>query len=257
MKNTETGDQLNIQYIGHSGFLVTTESCSLLFDYYTGELPVIFPEKPLYIFSSHRHPDHFNPDIFSFSKLADRVEYLLSYDIKLNSHFFSRYPEAVQIKEDGRLHSMKMDERYVIDNLEICTIQSTDEGVAFLVSVIPEQKLIYHAGDLNWWVWPDDTKQEYNNMTSMFCRSVERLVELVNRSGGTVDAAFIPLDPRQETFEFYGMKYYLEHVPMKAVFPMHFWEQYDIIPRFIQAHGQEFPASTIHMITERGQRYEI
>lgn len=248
---------MNIRYIGHSGFLVTAESCSLLFDYYTGQLPAISPEKPLYIFCSHRHQDHFNPEIFSFTKLADRVEYLLSYDIKLNSHFFSKYPEAVKIREDGKIHSMRMDECYVIDNLEIHTIQSTDEGVAFLVSVLPEQKLIYHAGDLNWWVWPDDTKQEYNNMTSMFCRFAERLEKLVKQSQREVDAAFIPLDPRQESCEFYGMRYYLEHVPMKEVFPMHFWEQYDIIPRFIKAHGKEFPKTAIHTIKERGQDYEI
>ena len=30
---------MKVQYIGHSGFLVTMESCCLLFDYYTGTIP--------------------------------------------------------------------------------------------------------------------------------------------------------------------------------------------------------------------------
>ena len=27
---------------------------------------------------------------------------------------------------------------------------------------------IYHAGDLNWWVWPGESKQYNNNMTANF-----------------------------------------------------------------------------------------
>lgn len=78
---------MKIQYIGHSGFLVTLESC-----------------------------------------------YLLSYDIKLNSCFFRRHPEAAALQEQGRLYSLRMDEHYVIDGLEIDPLKSTDEGVAFLSS---------------------------------------------------------------------------------------------------------------------------
>lgn len=268
---------MKVQYIGHSGFLVTLESCYLLFDYYTGEIPQLSCDKPLYIFSSHRHEDHFNPAIFSFAGLTGQVEYLLSYDIKLNRHFFSKYPDAADLQEKGKLHSLRMEERYVIDNLEIHTLKSTDEGIAFLVSVLTEQKLIYHAGDLNWWVWPEDTKQEYNSMTSMFQRAVGQLAELVehggsgkehlsgkeaeteteNRSGRVLDAAFLPLDPRQEEYEFYGMEYYLEHVPMKHVFPMHFWDQYDIISRFVRTCADRYPETQIQMITEKGACYEI
>lgn len=246
---------MKIQYIGHSGFLVTMESCSLLFDYYTGTLPELSGSRPLYIFASHRHQDHFNPDIFSFSERADRVEYILSYDIKLNGHFFRKYPQAVKLQEQGRLHSLQADEKYVIDKLKINTIKSTDEGVAFLVSVPREQIKVYHAGDLNWWIWPEDTKQEYHNMTAMFERSVERLAQLLQ--DGAADAAFLPLDPRQEQYRFCGLEYYLEHIPVKHVFPMHCWEQYEIIPEFLETHRGRYPETTIHMITERGQCDEI
>ena len=247
---------MKVQYIGHSGFLVTMESCCLLFDYYTGTIPKLPGDRPLYVFSSHRHQDHFDPEIFSFSEMADRAEYLLSYDIKLNGHFFRKYPQAANLRDQGRLHSLRSDEKYVIDNLKIDTIKSTDEGVAFLVSVPREHKRIYHAGDLNWWIWPEDTKQEYHNMTAMFQRSVGRLTELV-QDGGMVDVAFLPLDPRQEQYEFCGMEYSLEHVPVKHVFPMHCWEKYDIIPRFLEAHGGQYPETAIHTITERGECYEI
>lgn len=276
---------MEIQYIGHSGFLVTLDSCYLLFDYYNGELPHISAgrseekpgklcsDKPFYVFSSHQHEDHFNPEIFSLAESGQKVIYLLSYDIKLNSRFFRKYPKAVSLQEQGKLYSLRMNEHYEIDHLKIDTIQSTDEGVAFLVRILPEKKLIYHAGDLNWWVWPDDTKQEYNHMTAMFQRAVSHLEKLVaeNSFDGSVDAAFLPLDPRQEQYEFYGMKYYLEHIPVKNVFPMHFWDQYDIITRFTEAYPvkcmkenpltdiqkKEYPGTHIINITKKGDYYEI
>ena len=56
---------MKVTYIGHSGFLVETSGCSLLFDYYQGEIPRLRQDKPLFVFVSHRHSDHFNPEIFS------------------------------------------------------------------------------------------------------------------------------------------------------------------------------------------------
>ena len=55
---------MKITYIGHSGFAVELAGCALLFDYYEGTLPAFNSEKPLYVFSSHAHRDHFNFDIF-------------------------------------------------------------------------------------------------------------------------------------------------------------------------------------------------
>ena len=51
---------MKITYIHHSAFLVETESAYLLFDYFQGKLPEFSEEKPLYVFASHRHPDHFS-----------------------------------------------------------------------------------------------------------------------------------------------------------------------------------------------------
>ena len=55
---------MKITYIGHSGFAAELAHCTLLFDYYEGTLPVFPSEKPLYVFCSHAHRDHFNFDIF-------------------------------------------------------------------------------------------------------------------------------------------------------------------------------------------------
>lgn len=50
---------MKITYIHHSAFLAETEHACLLFDYFKGSLPKLPEGKRLYIFASHRHPDHF------------------------------------------------------------------------------------------------------------------------------------------------------------------------------------------------------
>ena len=54
---------MRVTFLGHSGFLMESESVCLLFDWSEGELPPL-PEKPLFVFASHRHQDHFQPRIF-------------------------------------------------------------------------------------------------------------------------------------------------------------------------------------------------
>ncbi|HZJ88449.1 MAG TPA: MBL fold metallo-hydrolase, partial [Sphaerochaeta sp.] len=66
-------------YLGHSTFLLETQNLRLLFD------PTVVPaveqsEKPLLVFFSHRHSDHYNGSLFSLSK-DHAVTYILSDDI--------------------------------------------------------------------------------------------------------------------------------------------------------------------------------
>ena len=55
---------MKITYINHSGFLVETENCYYVFDYYKGEMPRLDKSKEVVDFCSHFHQDHFNPEIF-------------------------------------------------------------------------------------------------------------------------------------------------------------------------------------------------
>ena len=50
---------MKVTYISHSGFLIETKNCLFLFDYYEGKIPPLSQEKPLFIFVSHWHSDHF------------------------------------------------------------------------------------------------------------------------------------------------------------------------------------------------------
>lgn len=78
---------LQITYIFHSGFLVETATCLLVFDYWLDPSYVIprilrpDQSKPIYVFVSHFHEDHFTPGIFAWRKQVPRITYLLSKDV--------------------------------------------------------------------------------------------------------------------------------------------------------------------------------
>ena len=55
---------MKVTYIHHSAVSVETEHSILLFDYFKGELPDFDPGKPLFVFASHFHEDHYSPVIF-------------------------------------------------------------------------------------------------------------------------------------------------------------------------------------------------
>ena len=63
---------MRLTYIFHSGFAIETDRCILIFDYWMdpeGIVPQLLKtEKPVYVFSSHFHEDHFNREIFRGGK---------------------------------------------------------------------------------------------------------------------------------------------------------------------------------------------
>ena len=208
---------MQITYISHSGFLVETKTCYYIFDYYKGDLPTLDPLKPVLVFSSHAHGDHYNPEIFEMlhSMGMQSVTAVLSKDIPEK-----KYPD--------RVPCIKVTFHQTYDlpyETQLETLLSTDEGVAFLIKC-PEGTL-YHAGDLNDWVWEEETDQYNRQMTGSYRHEIDLL------KNKEIDIAFIPLDPRQEKDYARGMLYFLDKVSVKKVYPMHYWEQPHIIDKFL------------------------
>ena len=75
---------MTLTYIFHSGFVLETEQSILVFDYWldpNGVMGgVLKKDKPLYVFSSHFHEDHFNRAIFEWRKQKSDITYILSKD---------------------------------------------------------------------------------------------------------------------------------------------------------------------------------
>lgn len=72
-------------YLNHCGFTVELQEMTLLFDYYKGTIPELPVEKPLYVFVSHSHKDHFNSEIFALSHKYSNITFILSNDITFHT----------------------------------------------------------------------------------------------------------------------------------------------------------------------------
>lgn len=217
---------MDVTYIHHSGFLVETQRFYYLFDYETGILPPMDVKKPIFVLSSHSHADHCNPEIFPLlSGLGmEKIRAILSDDIEI--------PEGV----DG-LQVSPETEYDLGDQLQLATFRSTDLGVAFLIQ--DQDALIYHAGDLNDWVW-DEESDDYNKEMT---RNYRHQIGLLSRKlgGQAIDTAFVVLDPRQEKDYDRGLCYFLEHIPANRVYPMHYWDDPAIIETFLTDHPEFTP----------------
>lgn len=208
---------MNLKYIYHSSFLLELDDRYILFDYYKKDIPKINETKKLYVFCSHAHGDHFNDDIFGLLE-GKNPTYVFSNDIVFN-------PELT----DDKCVFVGKNKVIKVDDMLIETLESTDEGVAFIINV--EDKVVYHAGDLNWWTWVGfESENEYENMTSRFKNEIEKI------KGRSFDIAMLPLDYRQgERFDW-GMEYFLKNTNTKVAVPMHCWEKFHVIDDFREKH---------------------
>lgn len=230
---------LKVTYLKHSGFLVETPDKYLLFDYWKGEIPSLNYKKKLYVFASHVHHDHYVKDIFKLENQCESVKYILSFDIERSNDW----------KKAEQVYFLDANESVEIDDLQIKTLCSTDEGVAFLVKT--DDYTIYHAGDLHWWHWPGDPEKDNQRRKETYQKEIDLL------EGEKIDCAFVVLDPRQEEAGSWGMEYFLKHVESRYVFPMHCWEKYEIIKDFKEKNDTKYLTATIMDITAPGQIFEI
>lgn len=196
-----------VNCLGHSGFSVESETHMLIFDYSEGTLPRLPEKKKLYVFISHAHSDHFNPKIFDLCKEHSNVKFVVSSDIK-ESAVKSHGVEDYIVAEPGM--DIKTESKF-----RIKALPSTDCGVAYLAGCMGRN--IFHAGDLNLWLWRGMTESEVYHMASRFKEYTKGL------KGFNIDTAFLPLDTRQGIYSFLGFDYYMKNFKINHAIPMHFF----------------------------------
>lgn len=200
-----------IHYLFNSGFTVKTERHFFIFDYYLDSphgcglsKGVVDPEEikdlNVVVFVSHRHPDHYNPRIFSWRKEIPNIRYILSDDIRTQE-------DVLQVRPG---------QNYDLGDLQVRVLESTDTGAAFVLYA--DGLRIYHAGDLNLWDWIGEPEEDNAEMTRRYHAEIDRL------AGEAIDLAFVPVDPRLEGNYLLGLDYFMKKVGAKLVIPMHFTE---------------------------------
>ena len=142
--------KLELRYLYHSGFSVSCDGYLLLFDYWEGEggeLPVserLTPEKlkqyeQVFVFISHSHPDHYDPGVYAWGDEVP-VTYIIAHDLPGDVRGTRLWP--------GDFVNLS-------DRLSVRAFDSTDLGVSFYVTL--DDISIFHAGDLNFWHWREES----------------------------------------------------------------------------------------------------
>ena len=214
----------SITYIWHNCFVVELNDCILIFDYWVDPDGRIFdfitPEKPVYIFVSHHHKDHFNKEIFTWtSLLKNKISYIISNDVaRFIKHLLtprSTYkgklqidPKSVTILSEGDSFSDEL--------ISVNAFGSTDIGCSYLIN--HSSTLIFHAGDLNAWILEEKTHLEKTQEITDFKHKLSRIAE----TSTTIDIAMFPIDSRIGCDYAIGADIFLNRFDIKHLIPMHF-----------------------------------
>ena len=212
---------MRLVYIYHSGFAIEAEGFSLLFDYFKDSDPdpakgyvhaqLLRREGPLYVLSSHFHPDHFNPEVLRWQEQKADITYLFSRDILKRKR--AKAEDAIYLRKG---------EQYADERLRVTACGSTDVGVSFLVEL--NGLKIFHAGDLNNWHWSEEsTPQEIKAAEGNYLA----ILRTIRQQFQAVDVAMFPVDPRIGGDFSLGARQFLSAIDVGHFIPMHQWGDFE------------------------------
>jgi len=260
--------RLTVHYLAHSAWLVETARRFLVLDY--GVLPArdetaagslaagclgIHSQqpdwlgqsgKPVFVFASHRHRDHYHPGLHQWlAHLTGQGHvFVLGLDPTDQDPAVPGPPERTLL--------VRPDEVREIGDARLRSFASTDQGVALLVQ-FPELT-IYHGGDLA--CWTDEPVY-----TSRHARSMDDIRRFLAETRPQVDVAFIPVctsDGWQEPPVTEGALTVLDILQPQVAFPMHGHTFESLYARFAGLVRQDLPGYTgqIRCASQPGERFE-
>ena len=216
---------MKLTYIFHSGFVLETEQSIQVFDYWldpSGVMEgVLKSDKPLYVFSSHFHEDHFTMVIFEWKKQKPNVTYILSKDI-LRHRRASKEEADVWLAKGGSWSDSR---------ISVKALGSTDSGVSWIIET--EGKRFFHAGDLNNWyarflpnTVPGQTiySKEFEEDIDPVAHEKQYLGELkdIRKVADGFDLVMFPIDGRIGNGYTLGGRQFIERFKVGLFVPMHF-----------------------------------
>lgn len=226
-----------VTYIWHDCFVVEIPSATLVFDYWRdvdgsapeapGFLGSVRKDKPLYVFVSHFHKDHYNPDIFAWPALGFDVRYFVSVDVwKRMRHIVSRTSVYAGPKvEADRVVVLRPGASYSDSTVSVKAFPSTDVGNSWFVEI--DGRRIFHAGDLNAWIWRDESSaSEVQAGLDAFRNCLAPISGVLKAdgsdSGMPIDYCFFPVDSRIGSGYYVGARLFLQMFDVRIFFAMHF-----------------------------------
>jgi len=202
--------EAQIWYLKHSGWAIRTQSAFLVFDYWDNDpapdekllsnghiRPEELKDFPVYVFVSHEHGDHFDPQISEWYKSIPNITYIFGFE--------------PQIQNREAIVALSPRTQRTIGPLAITTIKSNDAGVGFAVRV--DGLTIFHAGDHS------------NNKVEMTDNDFFPEIDFLAQKGIRPDISFFLNmygcgSTNPEAFQK-GIFYAVDKLKIKSVLPMH------------------------------------
>ncbi len=228
-------DMTELTYIWHDCFVVRTHGAVLIFDYWrdastAGAKPVdesprflddIEADTPVYVFVSHRHKDHFNKAIFRWGERFRDIHFIISHDTAKFIRYMLR-PEGTYAgykPNPSMVTEMKPGNVYKDRLLRVDAFNSTDTGNSYLVTI--GGKRLFHAGDLNVWVWKDEaTRAQIAAAMRDYCSILDDIQRVTK--GESIDLVMFPVDSRLGRDYWEGAAVFMYRIPVRVFVPMHF-----------------------------------
>ena len=239
-----SASQMKLTYIFHSGFVLECVRCIMVFDYWHDPSDVLSrffhakEQRPIYVFASHFHEDHYNSKILEWRQLypALQITYILSKDI------LKRHRAKAEDADVWMVKGMTWQD----SNIHVIATGSNDSGVSWIVEV--DGRRIFHAGDLcNWYarfladeanvpetiislefgeIHPKAEEKQYLGELKDVSRLCTTLTSLPDHKGRSVlpyfDFAMVPVDGRIGNGYTLGARQFIERFEVGLFVPMHF-----------------------------------
>jgi L-ascorbate metabolism protein UlaG (beta-lactamase superfamily) len=218
---------MKIRYLFNSGYTLEFGDRLLIIDFFRDKAAVVTPEylgrfASVTVLVSHSHPDHFNPEIFTWSKYSRTVTFVLWDGIGVNGNNCAALT-------GGQVMSISEGASVSANGFDIRAYGSTDEGVSFAIKT--DGQYIFHAGDLNFWHWRNEADDAFVDDA---LEQYERVADELVRDPQPIDIAFFPVDPRMGATHWEGALMFIERFRPRAFIPMHFGHTYDPGPDFTE-----------------------
>lgn len=214
-----------VKYIYHSCFVLESDDVVVVFDYWKDPLGYLHDilantQKQVYVFVSHFHEDHYNPEILRWGHGDERItvqpRLMLSYDTVRK-----RRVQRTLVRD-----IMNPEKFYEDEYIRAIYYRSTDIGVAVALT-FSDGSTAFHAGDLNNWYFTegDHLKVSLDEMEGMYMsvvRSVRANIEHFTH-------VMLPIDPRLESNMLRSSMQWLNKIYTDNFYPMHFWHRYSLM----------------------------
>ena len=221
---------IELNYIFHSGFALVAEECVIVFDYWMDPSGVVKRTlrenagKPVYVFASHFHEDHFNREIFQWKSEwpNTRFTYILSKDIL--KHRRAQRTDADVWMAKGSIWEDAL--------LKVTATGSNDSGVSWVIET--DGLRIFHAGDLcNWYArfLADGSAKDGPCYSTEFDMQIDPVAEEkrflgelkdVKKVADSFDLVMFPVDGRIGNGYTRGARQFIDRFQVRMFVPMHF-----------------------------------